>query len=216
MIVVDDCSRDDTIGIVERAAACDPRVRLLRQASNAGPAAARDVALVAARGRYIAFLDSDDLWLPQKLVHQIEFMHANKAGFSFTQFRRISETREAAGRLIAIPSRLDYYGLLKNTAIATSTVIVDREMTGPLRMTRTYYDDFVLWLELAKRGFAAYGLREDLMRYRVVGQSVSRNKINSAKWVWRTYREIEQLGRIRACWYLGNYAINAVLKYSRF
>jgi teichuronic acid biosynthesis glycosyltransferase TuaG len=216
MIIVDDCSRDNTARTVQQLMRADPRIRLIQQRVNSGPAAARDVGIELARGRYVAFLDSDDLWLPQKLERQLSFMWTMTAAFSFTQFRRISQTGESCGRVIPIPAQLDYYGLLKNTAIATSTVLIDRDQTGPFRMKKTYYDDFVLWLELTKRGFLAYGLREDLMRYRIVGQSVSRNKVNSVKWVWRTYREIEGFNRLRSSWYLANYAFNAIRKYARF
>lgn len=216
MLVVDDCSRDDTTAIVQRRAAADPRVRLLRHERNGGPAQARQTALDAARGRFVAFLDSDDLWLPAKLERQLAFMEATGAALSFTQFRRIDAAGAVEGRLIDVPDTLDYHGLLKNTVIATSTVLVDREQTGPLRMTRTYYDDYALWLGILRRGLPARGLREDLMRYRVLGQSVSRNKLRSARMVWRVYRDVERLSLPRAAWSFGHYALNAMRKYRTF
>lgn len=216
MIVVDDRSPDDTSGVVQRYAMNEPRVRLIRQTENAGPASARNTALDAARGRFVAFLDSDDLWMPGKLRQQLAFMAANAAAFSFTSFRRISESGDRVGHLIQVPERLDYRALLTNTAIATSSVIIDRAATGSFRMTKTYYDDFVLWLEILKRGHAAYGLDADLLRYRVLGQSVSRNKFNSSRWVWRTYREIEGLDPISAAKCFVSYAWHAGLKYRKF
>jgi teichuronic acid biosynthesis glycosyltransferase TuaG len=120
------------------------------------------------------------------------------------------------GRLIKIPPQISYKDLLKNTAIATSTVIIDREATGPFQMKDTYYDDYALWLDILKRGFTADGLREDLVRYRVVGKSVSRNKVNSAKCVWRTYRKVENLNWIISAWCFLNYALNAFVKYRKF
>ena len=83
-------------------------------------------------------------------------------------------------------------------------------------MVNTYYDDFVLWLDLLKRGITAVGVQEDLVRYRIVGNSVSRNKISSAMWVWRTLRSIEKLGRVYTAWCFANYAWHALVKYSRF
>ena len=154
MLIVEDGSPDDTWKVVETHAAADPRVKLIRQA-NAGPAMARQKALDHATGRYIAFLDSDDLWLPEKLERQIAFMQARSSAFSFTAFRRITADGGSTGRLIAVPSEMSYRRLLGNTAIATSTVLIDREKTGPLRMTKTYYDDFVLWLGLSRRPPAA-------------------------------------------------------------
>jgi teichuronic acid biosynthesis glycosyltransferase TuaG len=216
MLIADDCSPDDTVDRVEEWTKRDSRIRLIRQPQNGGPAAARNAALAGSSGRYIAFLDSDDFWLPHKLSRQIEFMRVNGAAVSFTGFRRISEDGAQTGRLLTVPERLTYGQLLGNTAIATSTVIIDRAITGPLQMRRVYYDDFVLWLSLLRRGHVAFGLNEDLMRYRVVGKSVSRNKTKSAREVWRTYRTVEGLGLLSSAWYFANYSARGWLKYARF
>lgn len=215
LLVVDDGSPDNTADVVESYVLNDDRIHLIRQ-SNRGPAMARQAAIDAATGRYVAFLDSDDCWLPGKLARQLEFMAERDAAVSFTRFCRISQDGSQVGHLVAIPDRLDYRGLLCNTALATSTVIVDRERTGPFRMTNTYYDDYALWLDLLKRGHVAHGLQEDLMRYRVLGQSVSRNKGKSARMVWRTYREIERLSPPVAAWCFAHYALNAWRKYRNF
>lgn len=215
MLVVEDGSPDDTWVVVARHAEEDPRVKLIRQA-NSGPALARQTSLDHASGRYIAFLDSDDLWLPEKLEHQLAFMREHCCVISYTAFRRISENGEVVGHLINVPSRMDYRSLLGNTAIATSTVMIDRSTSGPLKMTRTYYDDFALWLSILKRGHTAHGLNEDLMRYRVLGQSVSRNKRRSMQMVWKAYREIEQLNIISATNAFIRYTWNAWKKYRRF
>jgi len=214
--VVDDCSTDATRELVSARAAADSRIRLIALASNSGPAMARQAAVQAAGGRYVAFLDSDDLWLPHKLEHQLGFMADKQAGLSFTAFRRISRDGKSLGRLIHPPPRLTYRDLLGNTAIATSSAVVDRKRVGDFRMVKTYYDDFALWLEITRRGFPAYGLDEDLMRYRVVGGSVSRNKLRSARMVWSTYREVERLGWLRSAFHFARYAINAARKYRAF
>jgi teichuronic acid biosynthesis glycosyltransferase TuaG len=216
MLVIDDCSRDETRDVVRAFSRRDSRVKLIEQPANGGPARARQAGLDAAGGRYIAFLDSDDCWLPRKLERQLEYMHANEAAISFTQFRRISADGLRSGKLIPIPERLGYRQLLCNTAIATSTVIVDREKTGPFSMTVTYYDDFVLWLSILRRGFVAHGLQEDLMRYRVASGSWSRNKLRSALWVWRTYQQIEKLSVPYSAWCFAAYVWNAVSKYRSF
>jgi teichuronic acid biosynthesis glycosyltransferase TuaG len=216
MLIVDDCSKDDTVAVVERYAKDDARVKLIRHRTNGGPAQARETAVDAATGRFIAFLDADDLWMPAKLTHQLAFIGAHGAAFSFTEFRRIEADGRTVGRLIPVPDRLDYRALLKNTAIATSTVVLDRAKTGPFRMTRTYYDDYALWLEITRRGFAALGMHEDLMRYRVLGSSVSRNKARSARMVWRLYREVEHLPVAHAAWCFLHYAARAYRKYRSF
>ncbi len=214
MIIVDDCSSDNTCDIVEAIGESDERVTLIRHTRNGGPSAARNSALKAAKCRYIAFLDSDDMWLPLKLERQLAFMNKGEIRFSFTQYRRFYDACDH-GRIIPIPLQIDYRGLLKNTAIATSTVIVDREMTGPFKMVNTYYDDFALWLDLLKRGITAHGLQEDLMRYRIVAKSVSRHKGKSALWVWRTYRNVEHLGLFYSAWCFVNYAARAYVKYKK-
>jgi teichuronic acid biosynthesis glycosyltransferase TuaG len=216
MLIVDDCSPDDTARRVEEWEKRDSRVRLLRQEQNGGPAAARNAALASSSGRFVAFLDSDDYWLPQKLSRQLEFMRTSGAAISFSGFRRISEDGRKIGRLLKVPPRLTYTQLLGNTAIATSTVIIDRAITGALQMRNVYYDDFVLWLTLLRQGHVAFGINEDLMRYRVVGKSVSRNKTKSAREVWKTYRNVEELGRLRSAWCFVNYSARGWLKYLRF
>jgi teichuronic acid biosynthesis glycosyltransferase TuaG len=215
LIVVDDGSPDGTADVVAELAKSDPRIELVRQA-NAGPAMARQKALEHARGRYIAFLDSDDLWLPDKLERQLAFMAEHRAALSYTAFRRIQADGSGPGHLISIPPRLTYRALLGNTAIATSTVVIDKFLTGELRMTKTYYDDFVLWLGILKRGHVALGLNEDLMRYRIMVGSVSRNKVKSARMVWRTYRDIEGLNAPLAAVHFVRYALHAWRKYKAF
>lgn len=215
MLIVDDGSPDNTFQIVSQEASLDSRIKIIKQ-KNAGPAMARQKALDHAKGRYIAFLDSDDLWLPEKLEQQLAFMSFHHYIFTYTSFRRIQSDGTGLGHKISIPESLNYRQLLGNTAIATSTVIIDRQHSGELKMTKTYYDDFVLWLGILKRGHRAYGLNQDLMRYRVMNHSVSRNKSKSAKMVWKTYREIEMLSLFDTLFCFSRYAFNAWLKYRNF
>lgn len=216
MLVADDCSPDGTASVVSAAALLDPRIRLIRCTVNGGPAAARNAALAEARGRWIAFLDSDDLWLPTKLEETICYAVKNRSVLTFTGFRRISFDGSKVGRYIFVPRSLSYEQLLGNTAIATSTVLVDRHLVGDFAMEKVYYDDFVCWLRILKTGVTAHGLDKDLMRYRVLANSVSRNKYRSAVEVWKTYRITERLGIVRSVWFFMRYAYNAFLKYRKF
>jgi teichuronic acid biosynthesis glycosyltransferase TuaG len=213
--VVDDCSKDDTRAHLQRLAAQDPRIRPIFQAQNGGPARARNAALRAAKGPYVAYLDSDDQWLPQKLERQLAFMRERQTGISYTAFRRMTLQGEQVGELRPLTPQLRYADLLKNTAIVTSTVLIDRRVTGDFEMPVTYYDDFATWLLILKRGHVAHGLAEDLLRYRIVGASVSRNKLKSAQMVWRTYRDIEKLSLPYSAWCFTHYAWRAVRKYRR-
>lgn len=216
MLIADDCSPDNTREVIAAWAARDPRIRLIAMEKNGGPAAARNGALAQAQGRWIAFLDSDDLWLPRKLERSLAHARATGAALVFTGFRRISFDDARTGGYIAVPPSLTYRQLLGNTAIATSTVLLDRHLCGEVRMKRTYYDDFACWLDILKKGLTARGLDEDLMRYRVMPRSVSRNKRRSAQEVWKAYRTVEQLGLLASAWHFGNYAWNAWRKYRRF
>mgnify|MGYP003700794585 FL=1 len=212
MLVADDASTDRTAEIVAAQAAYDPRVRLIRLERNGGVARARNAALSEARGRFVAFLDSDDLWLPEKLERQVAFMKARDAAVCYTAFRRIDESGTRTGRLVKVPPRLTYGQLLKNTAIATLTGMADTAKTGPLRMTEARRDDFILWLSILKRGFVAEGLQEDLARYRVVKGSLSSKPKRSAAWVWHVYRRVEGLGPLRSAWCMAHYGTRAILK----
>lgn len=216
MIIVDDCSPDRTSDIVNTYTQQDNRIKLVQLTKNSGPAGARNKALEMARGRWIAMLDSDDIWLPTKLELQLTFHKSSNAIITYTSYRRIDSTGEKIGRLINIPSMLRYNNLLGNTSIVTSTVLIDRSLCPQIYFKETYYDDFVCWLDLLRGGGIALGIQEDLTRYRIVSGSVSRNKWRSAKEVWKTYRNVERLSYVKSVWYFCNYATNALQKYLKF
>lgn len=216
MLVIDDCSPDRTREVVTSWVKKDRRVHLIAKRENGGPAAARNAGIAAATGRWLAFLDSDDVWLPQKLERTLVHAKRNASPLTFTGFRRINFNASKTGRYISVPSTITYSQLLRNTVIATSTVIVDRERVGQITMKNTYYDDFSCWLDILRPGRTAYGLNEDLMRYRIVQGSVSRDKRISASKVWRAYREIERLSFPVALWCFASYALKGYRKYRKF
>lgn len=216
MLIIDDCSTDNTSKIVNHWCKKDIRIKLYSMSINSGPAAARNMGLKNAKGRWIAFLDSDDYWLPEKLESSLKFSKKNNAAIIFTGFRRINSDGSKVGQYISVPYTLNYRDLLGNTAIATSTVLIDKEKLSEIKMKAVYYDDFVCFLEVLKMGFTAYGLDDDLMRYRIVNGSISRNKFHSAIEVWNVYRNIEKLSLTLSIWSFLNYTIRALMKYSRF
>jgi len=216
MLIADDCSTDQTCQLVEEFSKTDRRVKLIRRSVNGGPALTRQSALERASGRYVAFLYSDDLSLPTKLERQLAFMAEQPTALSYTAFRRISENGDRVGRLMQIPASLSHGQLLRNTAIATLTAMVDRQVAGDIHMTDEDYDDFCLWLGILKRGHIARGLQEDLARYRVVGNSVSSRPLRSGGWVWHIYRNVEKLSLAQSAWCLVNFAVRAYAKRLRF
>lgn len=213
MIIVDDCSIDNTREIISEISKHDPRVKLLCLENNSGAAVARNTAIKAANGDYVAFLDSDDLWLPEKLDKQISFMEEHDYAFSFTKYRIMLEDGTLTDNVVNIPAEIDYHGLLKNTIIGCLTVIVNVKKTGPIEMPniRTR-QDFALWLSILKRGVKAHGLKEELALYRKVQGSISSNKVKAAKMTFRVYRDVEKLGLFYSIYCFIHYAWNAVRK----
>ena len=203
MVLVDDCSTDRSVEIVAAYAAADPRIRLLRLTENGGPAVARNRAIEEARGRYIAFLDSDDRWRSEKLERQLAFMHKHGHAFTHTWYEKCAENGEGLGTVMRPPSELDYNELLKSNRIGCLTVVYDSEVLGkvfmPLIRKR---QDYGLWLKIMRRGVTARCLAEDLAIYRVRAGSVSQNKLELIKYNWALYRRIEKLSFFRSTWYL--------------
>lgn len=216
LLVIDDGSKDNTIQVVQDYAQTDQRIKLLKQETNSGPAKARDMGLKKAQGTYVAFLDSDDLWLPHKLKTQISFMQQHDSAFSCTQYRRITQDGKSTGRLVGVPKVLNYSQLIKHNTVATLTAVINREKVGHLEMVNEGYDDFILWLSVLKRGFVVHGIQEDLARYRMVGGSVSNSRVRAAKWVWNIYRNVEKIPLPKAVWIFANYAARVSTKHSRF
>lgn len=213
MIIVDDSSEDNSKDVISSVAESESRIRTFFLDSNVGPAEARNLALRNAKGKYIAFLDSDDFWHPQKLYKQILFMQRNDIAFSYTSYQLVSEDGLNKKKIIRALSKISYFDYLKNTIIGCLTVIIDVEKTGFFEMPNIRSShDMALWLLIMKRGFAAYGLDEDLASYRLVHNSNSSSKIKAAKDVWSVYREEEKLSFFYSFWCFINYAFNAIKK----
>lgn len=213
LLITDDCSIDNTVEIIKSYAALDDRIRIFPQNINNGAALARNISLSHALGRFIAFLDSDDLWAEDKLEKQLIFMKKNQCAFSFSAYNVINESGDKAGKNILVPPKINYNQYLKNTIIGCLTVIIDRKQTGDFYMPNIKSShDMALWLLIMKRGFEAYGLNEVLASYRLVSNSNTAVKWKAAKDVWRVYREIEGLSLFYASICFCFYSFNAVLK----
>ena len=214
MILVDDCSPDHSAQIIKELAANDSRIRYHRLERNSGAAVARNTAISLAKGEYLAFLDSDDLWAPEKLEHQLAFMTEHHAAFSFTRIQMIDTEGTIVKADVPIPAKADYKYLLRHTVIATSTVVVNRRMTGDFSMPlRRGGQDYATWLQLLRTTDAAYGLNECLTSYRTGGQSLSSNKFKSIQQVYTIQTEDEHIGKIPAAFNTFCFCIYAFKKY---
>lgn len=212
MIIVDDCSSDNSVEVIQFFVEQDPRISLIRLTENSGAAIARNRAIEAAQGRYVAFLDSDDLWLPNKLEKQLAFMQENNYPFSYTAYDKIDENSRVIGH-IGVPVKVCYSDLLKMCSIGCLTAVYDTEYFGKVAMPLIRKrQDLGLWLQLLKKTDCAYGLNETLALYRVRADSISANKANAAKFTWRLYREVEGLNLIKASYYFSHYAARGLLR----
>lgn len=213
LLLIDDASPDRSGEIAAAAALEDPRLRLFTLAQNSGPAAARNLGLRHARGRYLCFLDADDLWQPEKLERQVAFIEETKAAVTYCMSQRGNADFSRLGRPLPVPDKLTYRSLLQNTAIVNSSSMVDLSQTGPLKLDESgFYDDYRLWLTLAKQGLGFRGLNLPLVLYRVVGGSTSSRKGRAARDVWSILRKREQLALPQALWCFFNYACRALWK----
>ncbi|AHF01125.1 glycosyl transferase [Thiomicrospira aerophila AL3] len=212
MIIVDDCSTDKSVEVIQSFVEQDSRIKLIRLSVNSGAAVARNTAIEAAQGRYIAFLDSDDLWLPDKLEKQLAFMQVDNYPFTYAAYDKIDENGQVFG-LIGVPDRVCYSDLLKMCSIGCLTAIYDTEYFGKVTMPLIRKrQDFGLWLKLLKKTEYAYGLNETLAQYRVRTDSISANKANAAKFTWRLYREVEGMNVFKASYYFSHYAVRGLLR----
>lgn len=196
LIVVDDCSSDNSAEIVRAFCSACPKIHLVELAENTGASNARNKGISLAQGEYIAFLDSDDIWLPEKLSMQVQFMKENSYAFSCASYAVISEDGASKGVVKRPPRSVGYHRLLYlGDSIGNSTAIYSQ------RMLRKCYapsikkrNDYALWLSILRvNGVKVYGLREVVANYRVREGSLSSGKRNLPKWQWHLYREIEHL-----------------------
>jgi len=214
MIIVDDVSSDRSIEIIKKYVEKDSRIKLIQLKENSGAAVARNTAIEEANGRFIAFLDSDDLWTENKLEKQISFMIKNNYDFTYTNYDLIGEDNVRYGKTFEAQKEATYSGLLKTCTIGCLTAIYDTKDIGKIYMPLIRRrQDYGLWLRILKVVPKAYCLEESLAVYRRRQNSISSNKKKAAHFQWKIYREVEKLNIFSSIYYFVHYAINGFKKY---
>ena len=203
MVIVDDVSPDNSNKIIEEYCKKDNRIRLIKLEKNSGAAVARNRAIDEAKGRYIAFLDADDLWKPNKLEMQIKFMELKNCALSYSAYETMTEEGVLQNKYINPPLKIAYKDLLKSNYIGCLTAIYDTQKVGKVFMPLiSKRQDYGLWLKILRKTDFAYGIDESLAVYRIMSNSVSSNKFKLLKYHYKLFTEFENISSMKALYYL--------------
>lgn len=212
-IVVNDSPDRESDVILKRLARKDQRLRVIRLKTNIGVAEARNRGVAAAKAEWIAFLDSDDLWEPDKLARQLKTAEETGASIVYTAAACIDREGKATGKVFSVPASITANKLLFGNDIITSTVLVERASLLRHPMERSdLHEDFICWYQILKDGKRAVGINEPLARYRVTEDSKSGNKRKSAAMTWKTYKYLG-IGFFRRVFCFAGYCLHGVKRY---
>lgn len=213
LLIVDDASSDETVNIIKSYAQADSRIKFAIKKQNSGISDTRNQCIQMAQGQFLAFLDADDIWHPEKLEKQLSFMLAKNIGFTYSTYDWIDEDGKIMNKFINTIGNLDYKTYLRNTIIGCSTVMVNKAITGDVFVPKfRTSEDTATWLDILRKGLLAYAIDESLVSYRIRRKSASSNKIRASIDLWKVYRQHEKLPFFKAIYYFSCYAFNAVKK----
>ncbi len=214
LILVDDCSKDESVGIIQEMAKAESRIRLVLQSENGGAAKARNRGIFEAKGQYICFLDADDIWKPEKLKKELEFMQRKCAAFAFTGYEFADEKGNGLGKIVHVPDKISYRQALRNTTIFTSTVMIDRKKISDDDIMMPYIasEDTATWWNILKKYGEGYGLDENLVKYRRSANTLSSNKLTAVRRIWNLYRRHEHFNVVKSVYCMIFWALRAVLR----
>lgn len=213
LLLVDDGSTDQSGAIIDRLSEENEGI-LAFHTPGIGAAGARNLGTSNASGRFLAFLDADDLWVPSKTKQELFYLDSNDAAFVFTGYEFADENAVGNGRIVHPPKTISYKEALKNTTIFTSTVIFDmyKIPKEELFMPNVKSEDTALWWKILRNGHIAYGLDENLVTYRRAGKSLSSNKLEAVRRIWNLYRKVEHLPIYKSIYYFIFWGFNAVAR----
>lgn len=214
LLVINDCSSDCSKDIILKFVNRDSRVKYYETTSPSGsPALPRNIGLDNAKGHFVSFLDSDDLWLSDKLKKQIEFFKNTKYKFIFSNCEKMSFDGKISNRFVIEPKEITYNSLLKKCQIPSPSVMIERSIIGSTRFKNTQKEDYIFWMDILKKGYTAHNCGEVLTRYRVLPQSRSANKFAMVRSQWYVLRNTQHIDFFRSLYYLSHYIVYAVKKY---
>lgn len=211
-IFVDDCSTDNSKEIICKHLSTN--IKLIQLKKHSGTAIARNEGIKIAKGKYLSFLDADDLWNNKKIEKQLNFMKKNEYGFTYTAYKYINKDNTKKSRTIRVQEKLKYEEALKNTRILTISVIINLEKIKreDCFMINVMNEDIATWWNILKKGNIAYGLNEPLVYYRRYKNSKTSSKLKNATYRWELYRKIEKLSLLKSIYYFMHYAFYGIVK----
>lgn len=217
IIAIDDCSNDNTISVLEEYKKNENRLRIYKNINNLGVAQTRNKAVELAKGKYIAFLDADDVWLPNKLEQQVELLINNQeVDLVYTGYTLYDETLQNEISTYHVPTKISYKEILYENFVGLSTVVVKRDIFLEFRMNNSYiHEDYVLWLKMLKNGYVFRGINEPLMKYRVFQGSRNASKMNSLIGRVKILYFEEKINPIAILKYISVYVVKGLFKYKK-
>lgn len=214
MIIVDDASSDETVSMIKKIQQYEPRIILIQQPNNVGPAISRNKGIQKAVGKFMTFLDADDIWFEDFIENSIRTIQETGISFVFSSYRRANEALEFVYSDFIVPHKVTYTDILKTNSISCLTAFLDIEALGKKEMPIIHKrQDMGLWLKYLKEIPYAYGIQEPKAIYRIRKNSLSRKKSDLIKYQWKFYREVEKLSVFQSLYYLIHWAIRGFLKY---
>lgn len=215
LIIINDCSKDKTPELIQELMREDSRIRAFDNEKNSGVSITRHRGVEVAMGEWLAFLDSDDAWTPDKLEKQIALQKKTGAELLFTGSSFINADGEKIDAILHVPEQIGYKMLLKQNLVSNSSVMIRKSLYQKYEsMGDNMHEDFTCWLKVLRSGKIAYGLDEPLLIYRLSPTSKSGNKVKAAKMNWNTYRAIG-LNVFQAAYYEAWYVVKGLLKYRK-
>lgn len=214
LIIIDDNSTDNSVLIANKYVNSDSRIKCLRNENNTGmPASPRNIGIKEAKGRYIAFLDCDDFWLPSKLEHQIPLFENEACAVVYSYYQKIDERETIISKPIESPKSVSYKGLLNGDCIGNLTGVYDTKKVGKVYQREIHAEDYMMWLEILKKGYIAMNTKSVEGYYRILTSSTSSNKLKSALWNWNIYRNELKLPLFSSLYHFFMYSLKGILKF---